>query len=283
MPESPVQIIEAAIEKYKPYKYVLMVSGGHDSITNAHVCAQILQKKGVPFAVYHGDTTIGIPETQDYVKQICARYGWKLFIRKPPNSIDHYENIIKEYGFPGPTKTSHQYMYRRLKERGLRHFVTHELKSSPYAKQNCLLFSGVRQDESTIRMGYQETMSKDYSRCWVNPIFYFTAKECDEYMRSFEIPTNPVKKLICISGECLCGCFAKKEEYIEICRIFPHVGQRLKELQEIATANGHPWGWGVGPAKWKREQKKGGKMHMCVGCEKKRVEPQKVWTLFDNL
>lgn len=267
----PEEIIDLAIKKYKPEKAVLMVSGGHDSITNAHLSASILYKRRMPFCVYHGDTTIGIPQTQLYVKEICKKYGWELHIRQPPNVEDHYINIVRKYGFPGATKTAHQYMYRRLKERALRHFVSHELKSSIYARENCLLLSGVRKNESLIRMGYNETMSKDFSRCWVNPIFYFTEEDCSDYMRSYNIPKNPVKEKICISGECLCGCFSCLEEYIEICTAYPEVGKILKELHKIAIENGHPWGWASGPNQWKKEQKASKNMFMCVGCEKKRV------------
>ena len=268
---TPEEIISGALNKYKPVKVLLMVSGGHDSITNAFVSSQILQNMRVDFGIYHGDTTIGIPQTQQYVKDICEKYNWPLFIRKSPNKMDHYDNIVKKYGFPGPTKTSHQYMYRRLKERGLRHFVTHEVKLSPYSRQNVLLLSGVRRDESVIRMGYNEVMSKDSSRCWANPIFYYTEDNCAEIMLINGIPKNPVKEKICISGECLCGCFARMEEYIEICESYPEVGERLRQLHELAKENGHPWGWASGPNEWKKEQKQTNNMHMCVGCEKKRV------------
>lgn len=268
---TPEEIISGAVDKYKPVKVLLMVSGGHDSVTNAFVSSLILQKMGISFGVYHGDTTIGIPQTQQYVKDICEKYDWPLFIRRPPNPIDHYDNIVAKYGFPGPTKTSHQYMYRRLKERALRHFVTHEVKSSPHARQNVLLLSGVRRDESMIRMGYSEVMSKDASRCWANPIFYHTEDDCKEIMLLNGIPKNPVKERICISGECLCGCFAKLEEYNEIKNAYPEVYQRLERLREIAAENGHPWEWASGPNQWKKEQRQAKNMHMCVGCEKKRA------------
>lgn len=268
---TPEDIIREGLAKYKPVMVVLMVSGGHDSVTNAFESSMVLRRLAVNFVVYHGDTTIGIPQTQQYVKDICQLYGWPLYIRKPPNEGDYYDNIVKKYGFPGPTKTSHQYMYRRLKERGLRHFVTHEIKSSPHARENVLLLSGVRKDESLIRMGYSEVISKDASRCWANPIFYYTEDDCKEVMESNDIPKNPVKEKICISGECLCGCFAGQEEFLEICEAYPEVGERLKNLHKIAIDNGHPWGWASGPNQWKKEQDAAKNMFMCVGCEKKRV------------
>lgn len=265
------EILTSAISIYKPYKYILMVSGGHDSITNAHVTASILTELKMPFVVYHGDTTIGIPETQEYVKMICHKFGWDLFIRQPPNPKDHYDVLVEKYGFPGPTKSSHQLMYRRLKERALRAFVTHEMKSKPRARQNVLLATGVRKQESRIRMGYTHTYRKDASRIWCNPIFYWSERDCKDYMELHSIPKNPVKEKICISGECLCGAFAGKEEYAEICISFPEVGKRLKKLHEIATKNGFPWDWSSGPIEWaKKHPKNQTDMFMCVGCESKK-------------
>lgn len=269
----PTQIIELAIDRYKPKKFILMVSGGHDSITNAHVTAQILSNKGIEFSVYHGDTTIGIPATQQYVREICDLYNWPLAIRQPPKKEDHYENIVAKYGFPGPTKSSHRYMYRRLKERALRHYVTHELKTSPYKRENILLCSGVRQQESAIRMGYTEVVTKDDARIWCNPIFYWSEQDCTDYMANNRIPRNPVKDKICISGECLCGAFARNEEWIEIKTHYPETAAKIEALHEIAKANGHPWHWASGPQQWKKEQREKNKPNfMCVGCEKKMTK-----------
>lgn len=267
--KTPKQIIEDALTVYRPIHIMIMVSGGHDSITNAHVCSSILNKLEIPFTIYHGDTTIGIPETQEYVKRICDLYNWDMVICKPPDPNDHYDAIVEKYGFPGPTKSSHQYMYRRLKERALRWYVTHRVKNKPVARENVLLLSGVRKDESAIRMGYEVEHTKDNSRCWANPIFHWSEEDCSRYMQLNEIPRNPVKEKICISGECLCGAFARNEEWMEIKACYPEVAARIEELQQKAAANGKPWHWASGPNEWKKQQKENKKMFMCVGCEKK--------------
>lgn len=266
------QIIVNALEQYNPVKVLLLVSGGHDSVTSAHVSASVLESLRVEYSVYHGDTTIGIPATQEYVKMICEKYGWPLAIRKPPNEKDWYENIIREHGFPGPTRLAHQFMYRRLKERALRKYVTHDCKTSPRKRENVLLLTGVRQHESRIRMGYTLTTQKEGSKVWCNPIFYWSEDECKAYMRQNEIPRNPVKDRICISGECLCGAFAGKEEWAEIKFAFPEVAKEINRLHEIAKAAGKPWGWASGPVEWKIEQaaKSQLSLFMCVGCETRK-------------
>lgn len=267
----PKEILYEAIEKYAPIKIALLFSGGHDSLVNTHICANILNNWGLPFVIYHGDTTIGIPETQDFVKNVCTKYGWQLEIRQPPNKKDWYDELIKRFGFPGPTKMAHQIMYRSLKERALMKFVTHECKINPYSRRSVLLCSGVRKDESRIRMGYVSETIKEDSRVWANPIFYFSEKDCEKYMKEHDLPRNPVKDKICISGECLCGAFAGKEEFAEIKESYPETAARIEALHKLAAANGHPWPWSSGPTEWRKNNPPGKmNMFMCVGCESKR-------------
>lgn len=268
---SAEQIIMEAIGQYKPYKYVLMVSGGHDSVTAAHITASVLKVNNIEFEIYHGDTTIGIPETQEYVKRICERYGWKLNIRRPPDPNWWYDKIVERFGFPGPTKTSHRYMYRYLKERALNRFVTYECKTHPLKKQNVFLATGIRLQESKIRMGYSKPSIKDRSKIWVAPILHFSEQDCKDYMAEHLIPPNPVKQKICISGECLCGCFARNEEWMEIKSSYPETADRIEKLWEVAKKNGFPWHWASGPNEWKKLQRIVDQQtnFMCVGCDSK--------------
>lgn len=270
-----IEIISKAIEEYKPVHILLMFSGGHDSLTSTHFAANYLTSIGRDFTVYHGDTTIGIKETQDFVRQVCAAYGWPLAIRQPPPG-HHYEDIVREKGFPGPS--AHPYMYSRLKERALRAYVTHEVKSKPSARENVLLITGIRKSESRIRMGYIHETQKDGSRVWCNPLFWWSEKKCIEYREAHNLPRNPVKEKICISGECLCGAFAAKEERAEIRACFPETEKELARLERIANESGHPWAWGQGPNEWYSNHPPGmidmftgevnpSPMFMCVGCE----------------
>jgi len=269
--KTPKQIIEEAIRIYNPVAFVLMFSGGHDSHVTSHVSATILKEMGLDFVVYHGDTTIGIPETQQYVKDVCKLHGWKLRIRKPPKKEDYYDAIVEKHGFPGSTRESHKLMYFRLKERAIRAFVTYECKSSPLVRENVLLMSGVRKSESKVRMGYQTEFQKDRSRIWTTPIFWKSEKWVDDYMKEHNLPRNPVKDRLCISGECLCGSFAGYEELAEINVAYPSVGQRLYRLWQKAIANGFPWPWSQGPTKWYKNHPKGTMdMFMCVGCDEKK-------------
>lgn len=260
-----------AIKQYKPVKVLLLFSGGHDSLCSVHYSACFLTSIGVDFIVYHGNTGIGIRQTREFVHAVVKRFGWAYYEGLPlPGQT--YEDIVRKYGFPGPTLQSHRYMYIRLKERALRKYVTHHCKSSPYARENVLLLTGVRQSESKIRMGYKAHTQKQNSHIWSNPIFYWSKEDCEIYLEHNNLPRNPVKDAICISGECLCGAFAGREEWAEISHRYPEAAQEIERLHKIAIANGHPWGWASGPQQYyKHHPPKQAAMFMCVGCEERRI------------
>jgi len=261
-------IINDAIAEYTPIHCLLMFSGGHDSLVSTHVCATYLKSREIPFSVYHGDTSIGIKETQDFVRETCEANGWELNIRRPEPGQE-YEDIVEKHGFPGAP--GHGIMYRRLKERPLRKFVTHELKMAPKSRENVLLLTGIRKSESLIRMGYDREISKDGSRVWVSPIFWWSKKECEKYISFNKLKRNPVKDKICISGECLCGAFGSNEELAEIKASYPAAYQKIAAIHEKAKANGKPWPWSCGPNEWYRNHPPGQlDMFMCVGCEEKK-------------
>lgn len=246
---NPREIITKAIEEYNPIYALLCFSGGHDSVVAAHISSWILNDLGVRFSVYHGNTSISIPETRQYVEMVCKMYDWDLIIGEPREG-ERYEDIVREYGFPGPGLYSHSIMYKRLKERALRHTVTHKVKSSPYSRENVLLISGARMLESKIRMGYKDAIKKEFSRVWVAPIFYFSSEGVKRYMQKCLIPKNKVKTTLGISGDCLCGCFSDKGEYDRIKENYPEVAKEINRLHKIAIDNGKPWFWTEGPNLW---------------------------------
>lgn len=269
----PFDIISEAVKKYKPISALLMFSGGHDSLTASVVSAGILSELGVPFKCYHGNTGTGIKETRDFVRKICKMKGWELVIRSPEHPYD-YDSYVKQFGFPGPAK--HPEMMRNLKLKPLRKYITHDLKSSPYARENVLLISGARAEESMIRLGYKSTTNKDDSRIWCSPIYYWSEDQCREFMIKNGLPRNPVKDKMCISGECLCGCFAKPEERAELMSAYPDAWARLDQLSKYS-----PWKWGQNPATFKKHNPPGqidmftnevAFMPMCVSCEAKKSE-----------
>lgn len=264
------EIIKKAVKDFEPIHALLLFSGGHDSVVSTHISMSILDQLGLPYSVYHGNTTISIKETREYVVERCIEYNLNLFIGSPKKG-ETYKDIVREYGFPGPNKKAHQIMYRRLKERALRNHVTHVIKSKPHARENVLLISGARQSESSIRMGYSDSIKKENSRIWCAPCFYWQSHQIDKYMKEYQIKRNPVKDTIGISGECLCGCFADKGEFDKIAQHYPDAGDYLDQLHTVAIENGKPWPWTHGPTKWSQLHPEGQielELGMCSSCSR---------------
>lgn len=264
-------VIEAAVSAYKPSAIFALFSGGHDSLTATHFAASVLGDRMT--GVAHINTGIGIPQTRQFVRETCKQFGWELKEYKAtentkadgtPNPM-LYKELVLKHGFPGPV--AHRQMYNQLKERQLRRLVR-EHKNQRADK--VLLISGVRLEESIRRMGHVTYITHDGARIWTAPLARFTTDDQREYMRRHQLPENPVKKLLCMSGECLCGAFARKGELEEIRLWFPKVAARIDRLNEAVLAAGHKHKWGQWKPKEKGEKKeKIESLPLCVSCPAK--------------
>lgn len=203
-------------------RYALF-SGGHDSLVSTHKTMDA----GNADVVLHIDTGIGIPETQEYVKKVCGRYGWPLNI---VSSEFDYKEIVKENGFPGPGV--HIIMYSKLKERALR-IVARRHDGKPH------FYTGVRRNESERRFrNLNEPVQEASGWWWHAPIHDFTQSDVDSYIDKHNLPRSPVKMTYHHSGECLCGAFGNRtEELVLLEAHYPAVADRIKQLEQEVQNN----------------------------------------------
>lgn len=267
-------ILNCAIDQYAPTHIFALFSGGHDSLTaTALACAELTDEID---AVVHIDTGIGIPETQQFVIDVCAKNNWPLLIyraaenTKADGSPDPqiYEDIVIEHGFPGPA--AHRFMYSKLKQRQVRRLVR-DHKEERFDK--IMLISGVRKAESTRRMGTVKEVHVDGAQVWVSPMLNFTDDDQRLLMREWNLPRNPVKDNLCMSGECLCGAFAQKGELAEIKIFYPEVAARIESIQEKVKAAGHKKDWETGDFASDGDPETDNLM-MCVRCEDRHLSSQ---------
>jgi 3'-phosphoadenosine 5'-phosphosulfate sulfotransferase (PAPS reductase)/FAD synthetase len=230
----PAALIADAKERFNPVLTVACFSGGNDSATMLHAVKDSVDR------VLHIDTGTGIPETQEFVKSLCAEWGLKLDIERTEHS---YEDLVLKYGFPGPA--SHLYMYSWLKERPLRAY-RRRWKTKP--TDVVLFVAGIRQTESNRRFyaGY-EPITKVGGFAWCNAIFDWTADDLARYRELHQIPRSQVADTLHMSGECLCGSFAHPGELDEIALWYPEVAQRIRDLEHKAEQAGVPCRWGQAP------------------------------------
>lgn len=217
----------------------VLYSGGNDSTVLAH-----LFRDTADYAV-HINTGIGIEATREFVRETCAAWGLPLIEEHPPPGST-YDELVITHGFPGPAH--HWKMYQRLKERGLRK-VRKRLVRHPF-RERVVFLAGRRRDESDRRRSVPED-GRDRSIVWASPLVNWTALDLNTYrMVHPDTPRNEVSALLHMSGECLCGAFARRDELDEIGAWYPETRVRIEALEARVRDAGHPaercrWGWGA--------------------------------------
>lgn len=212
----------------------------------------------------HIRTGIGLDETYEYVVDTCNKFNIPIKTYSPDEQ-NTYENLIKVYGFPGPSQ--HFLMYQRLKERSLRKAVK---ENNIPKKERIVFLSGKRRDESVRRMLSPE-FERNRSVVWISPIVNWTKADINLFRKlNPDIPRSFVSDMIHMSGECLCGAFAKVGEREQLKLFFPEFDQRLSALENMVNEESEcpperrVWGWGVGRKNRKRNKKIG---DLCSTCE----------------
>lgn len=256
------ELINHAIDQYKPFKVFALFSGGNDSVCSARIASQSKQFDGVIFI----DTGIKIQQTLDHARAVAERYDWPFRVVETP---ERYEDIVRKHGFPGPA--AHRYMYIMLKERAIDRLLR---ETKEKRNQRVMLITGVRQHESRRRMeNVVSPVVKHKAKVWVAPMWDWTDEIKAQYMAEHELPENPVKPIMHISGDCLCGAYNDKGD-LEILRAFyPQEAERIDKLQTEVMRE-HPWTWDEQPPKWWSEYQNGQQflsdefMPLCWSCER---------------
>ena len=214
---------------YYPKCYAL-VSGGKDSLS----AAQILHESGKLSACVALETGISTPDWKDFVIKVCADRNWPLEFFATSSS---YADLVAQFGFPGPAQ--HNMIMNHLKGRAIRAFH----KAHPKE----ILASGVRQLESVRRLANTKAIS-----CWegvsiLAPIYDWTTDETWAFFYDRGFERAPAYSTIQISGDCLCGAYARKDELDAIRFNYPAIAKKFDALGAEIQAQ-HPkyskWGWG---------------------------------------
>lgn len=223
---------------------VILFSGGNDSTVLAHM----MRERATYFG--HANTGIGIEATRQFVRDWSQKWDRPLMERHPPAGST-YRDIVLSEGFPGPGK--HWKMYQRLKLRCIEQMQAELIGGKRWSySRRVLLLAGRRVQESKRREQRDiPQVERHKSAVWCSPLRNWTALDLNDYRRRFpDCPRNPVADFLHMSGECLCGSFAKPGELDEIGLWHPEVRAEIEALEVEATAAGIPaprnrWGWGA--------------------------------------
>jgi 3'-phosphoadenosine 5'-phosphosulfate sulfotransferase (PAPS reductase)/FAD synthetase len=250
-------ILDEAVQLHRPTHLFGLFSGGHDSLCATHVASQHPLFNGA----VHINTGIGVDATNQFVVDTCRREGWALKQYLPPVAFD---DIVLKHGFPGPG--GHFFMYIRLKERCLRQLVRDHKRDR---NDRIMLVSGVRIEESARRMGHDETVYREGAKVWVAPILNWSSDDKNDYIEAQGLPRNPVVGALCMSGECLCGAFARPDEMVEIETFYPETARRIRDLEARAREVGVHARWGTRPPREPKEERQLS-LPLCHSCQARR-------------
>lgn len=256
----------AGLAGNKPIKaHILMFSGGNDSTVLGHIFKDTATHAG------HANTGIGIEETRQFVRDTCKAWELPLIERTPPTS---YRELVIDQGFPGPAM--HFKMYQRLKLRVVeqiqREFITNG------RNERILFIAGRRRAESARRKDIP-LYERNRSAIWASPIAMWTKLDMTTYrLMMGDVPINKTAELVGMSGECLCGAYAKPGEREMLRGFYPGVVEEIENLETEVRAAGHAepfcqWGHGQG----KPTHQTG---NMCTSCTLNNTDP--LWELIEK-
>lgn len=249
VPRTPLDILSSAIAEHRPARVVALVSGGQDST------ATLLAVRELVDGAAYIDTGTALPGVREHVEHVCSTLDVELDVLSTPWS--EFEAMVLEHGFPGPAQ--HRIAYVRLKERRVDELVRQHKR---HRHDRVLLVTGVREQESTRRMGTTQTVYRDGAQVWVAPIIEWDRAMVRAACSTAGIAPSEVSALMHRSGECNCGAFARPGERHELELWFPEWWQRVEDLERRAARLGVPATWGERPGK-----PVGGVGPLCSGCE----------------
>lgn len=274
--ERAYYILDAAWSRARPSHAVALFSGGYDSLVSTFVTASWAAARRIPLHVAHINTGIGIGATRTFVRATAQQYNWRYIEYATPAEIylgmvgGAYAPTIPG-GFPGAPL--HFLYYCRLKDRRIADLMR-ALKR--HRSERVLLSTGLRQQESRRRMGYNSPITRERARVWVNPLFYAVKDDVLDIRDAAKLPHNSVVDCLHMSGECLCGAMNQPGELAEIRFWYPDAAAYIDQISDLTIAAGFPWAWDA-PARVRAPLRAGqtyldGFAPLCSSCELRAAE-----------
>ena len=219
-----VKVLKADInELIKKRRSFLLFSGGKDSIATL-----LYLKKITPniddLTVVHVDTTAGLPENTEYVKEVCEYLDVQLEIVRPKRD---YFTLAKEWGIPS---FGFRWCCRELKIKPITEYFNNITEPK-------VVFDGIRAAESNIRKKYIPIWYHPSFKCLsVSAIFHWSDKQVYSSINGNGIPKTYLHSLG-TSSECWCGAYKTETDFKKLYGINKEMFYKLANLEENSKTN----------------------------------------------
>jgi len=204
-------------------------SGGRDSATSCFIAKRVADVRNWQYTLVHVDTTIGLKETEEYVRQYAEWLKAELVVLRPERTFKEY---ALQYGmWPSLYPQKFRWCYRDLKLAPIRKYLRENYNTED------VVVVGVRQSESKFRALYYKStfFTRNYDgievKVWA-PLLHVSDTMLSNLIERFGIPKSSVWRFG-FSGECLCLAGAPIHEIAIILRHFPEMRDKLLEIDDL--------------------------------------------------
>jgi len=200
-------------------------SGGKDSLIATHLAYNEIKKHElkIPIEVIYVDTTLGLPEVIDYVKETCKFFKWKLRILRPKKS---FWELASKWGMPTPKR---KWCRRLLKLQPMLDYV------SNLGIERVCFITGIRRNESKKRNKLPRVIKREFKNVIsynFAPILDWSDEEVNKYVKEHNLPINPIYNVFEFSGDCICVVYISINNLIKLAKYCPNVIEKFRILEE---------------------------------------------------
>jgi 3'-phosphoadenosine 5'-phosphosulfate sulfotransferase (PAPS reductase)/FAD synthetase len=211
-------------------------SGGRDSALACYIAKKVADVRKWEFVLVHIDTTIGLRETEEYVRLYAEWLKAELVVLRPDYTFEEY--VARYPYWPHVYPPWARWCYHKLKR----------IPTERYIKQHYrpgdLIVLGIRGDESLFRERNYDGVftvkyysdAKVWAKLWL-PLLYVDDETVDKLIKKFGAPESPVWRAIGSSGECFCLAGATEHKVIRAVKAYPELAERLVKIDDIIHQN----------------------------------------------
>jgi len=178
--DQPQEILFQIFKRFEEHAAII-TSGQLTGMIIIHMA----HENGIPFRVCTIDTLRLFPETYAFLDQVEARYGIQIEQIKP--NLERVDRMVNQHGefLFFDSKDKQEYCCHIRKVESLEQLLT----------DIDVWFSGLRRDQSENRQRIPKAQvieKKGRSILKINPLFDWTEKQVQDFIKEHDIPINPL-------------------------------------------------------------------------------------------